>query len=54
MNSFKGLFINGIGGGSLGRISVWIVFGMAIYAFWQGREISEYHFWLIIGCLGTR
>jgi hypothetical protein len=49
---FKGLFINGVGGGSLGRVSFWLLFSLALYIFWQGKEISTYHFWLVVACLG--
>jgi hypothetical protein len=54
INFFKGLFINGVGGGSLGRVAFWLAYGIALKAFWEGRDIPMYHFLVVMSCLVLR
>ena len=54
IKAFKGLFATGFGSGlSMGKTVFMICFALAVYT-WVilGRDIQEYHFYLMLACLG--
>jgi hypothetical protein len=48
MNYLKGLFVSGVGGLSLGRVAFWISFGIAMRNFWNYKDITGLHFFVIL------
>jgi hypothetical protein len=56
MSKFKtfllGLFVNGVGGCSLGRVSFWCVFALAMWICAHDKDIAIYHFAAFMALLG--
>jgi hypothetical protein len=49
---FKTLFIGGRDGFSRGWIGFWLVFGLAVYHWYAGKDIPMTQFWVLMGFLG--
>jgi hypothetical protein len=52
MSTLKGLLQSGVGGLSLGRVSFWIVFALAAWAWAHGRDIPNGQLITLLSCLG--
>jgi hypothetical protein len=52
-NALKGLFVNGVGGYSFGRVIFWMMFVLALYMWgWKNQDIYPFHFGLMVAVLG--
>ena len=52
MAYIKGLFVNGVGGLSLGRMSFLIVFALTIWAWSKGQDIPNSQLIVLLSCFG--